>query len=135
MYTRLYCYGATDDNGNELDITSVSPDGKPYIENFDYFKTIGYTEEFINENKNLFLSTNIWTDDVFVDAQDLYDEGLNQLAKIAQPTINVIVSALDMGVKNNDITKFDLIEYIEEILFVYLNLQFIDRTVCLYSTF
>ena len=108
MYTRLYCYGATDDNGNELDITSVSPDGKPYIENFDYFKTIGYTEEFINENKSLFLSTNIWTDDVFVDAQDLYDEGLNQLAKIAQPTINVSVSALDMGVKNNDITKFDL---------------------------
>lgn len=108
MYTRLYCYGATDDNGNELDITSVSPDGKPYIENFDYFKTIGYTEEFINENKNLFLSTNIWTDDVFIDAQDLYDEGLNQLAKIAQPTINVSVSALDMGVKNNDITKFDL---------------------------
>ena len=108
MYTRLYCYGATDDNGNELDITSVSPDGKPYIENFDYFKSIGYTEEFINENKSLFLSTNIWTDDVFVDAQDLYDEGLNQLAKIAQPTINVSVSALDMGVKNNDITKFDL---------------------------
>lgn len=108
IYTRLYCYGATDENGNELDITSVSPDGKPYIENFDYFKSIGYTEEFINENKSLFLSTNIWTDDVFIDAQDLYDEGLNQLAKIAQPTINVSVSALDMGVKNNDITKFDL---------------------------
>ena len=108
MVTRLYCYGATDDNGNELDITSVEPHNKPYIENFDYFKTIGYSEEYINSHKDLFLSTNIWTDDVFVDAQDLYNEGLKQLEKVSQPTINISVSALDMNTVNNDITKFDL---------------------------
>ena len=108
MVTRLYCYGATDDNGNELDITSVEPHNKPYVENFDYFKTIGYSEEYINSHKDLFLSTNIWTDDVFVDAQDLYNEGLKQLEKVSQPTINISVSALDMNTVNNDITKFDL---------------------------
>ena len=108
MVTRLYCYGATDDNGNELDITSVEPHNKPYIENFDYFKTIGYSEEYISSHKDLFLSTNIWTDDVFVDAQDLYNEGLKQLEKVSQPTINISVSALDMNTVNNDITKFDL---------------------------
>ena len=108
MVTRLYCYGATDDNGNALDITSVEPHNKPYIENFDYFKTIGYSEEYINAHKDLFLSTNIWTDDVFVDAQDLYNEGLKQSEKLSQPTINISVSALDMNTANNDITKFDL---------------------------
>lgn len=108
MYTRLYCYGATDDNGNELDITSVHPESKPYIENFDYFKTIGYSEDYINAHKEMFLSTNIWTDDVFVDPQELYDEGIKQLAKVSQPVVNVEVSALDMNVVNNDISKFEL---------------------------
>lgn len=110
MYTRLYCYGTTDDNGNELDITSVHPEGKPYVENFDYYKKLGYEENFINSHKELFVSTNIWKEDTFVDAQDLYDEGLKQVAKVAQPTVEVKIQALDtkaMGL-NGDITKLEL---------------------------
>lgn len=110
MYTRLYCYGATDNNGNELDITSVHPEGKPYVENFDYYRKLGYEENFINSHKELFVSTNIWKEDTFVNAQDLYDEGLKQVAKVAQPTVEVKIQALDtkaMGL-NGDITKLEL---------------------------
>lgn len=110
MYTRLYCYGATDENGVTLDITSVNPTELGYIDNFEYFKTIGYTDEFINAHKELFISTNIWTDDNYYDAQDLYDDGVKELAKIAVPIVDVSISALDtkaMGL-SNEMTQLEL---------------------------
>ena len=110
MYTRLYCYGATDEDGITLDITSVNPTGKGYIDNFEYFKTIGYTEEFINSHPELFVSTNIWKDDNYYDPTDLYNDGLKELAKIAVPIVDVSISALDtkaIGL-SDELTKLDL---------------------------
>lgn len=110
MYTRLYCYGATDEDGITLDITSVNPTGKGYIDNFEYFKTIGYTEDFINSHKDLFVSTNIWKDDNYYDPTDLYNDGIKELAKIAVPIVDVDISALDtkaIGL-SGDITQLEL---------------------------
>lgn len=110
MYTRLYCYGATDEDGITLDITSVNPTGKGYIDNFEYFKTIGYTEEFINSHPELFVSTNIWKDDNYYDPTDLYNDGIKELAKIAVPIVDVSISALDtkaIGL-SDELTKLDL---------------------------
>lgn len=110
MYTRLYCYGATDEDGNELDIMSVNPTEKPYIDNFEYFKKLGYTDEFIAQHPELFVSTNIWRDDNYYDAQDLYNDGVKEIAKIAQPVVDVKITALDtkaMGL-NDDLTQLDL---------------------------
>lgn len=110
MFTRLYCYGATDDDGNELDIMSVNPTGKPYIDNFDYYKKLGYQESFIKAHPEIFVSTNIWRDDNYYDANDLYTDGKKELAKIAQPVVDVKVTALDtktMGL-SNEITKLEL---------------------------
>ena len=110
MYTRLYCYGATDDNGITLDITETNPTGLGYIDNFEYFKTIGYTDEFIKAHPELFVSTNIWTDDNYYDPQDLYDDGVKELAKIAVPIVEVSVSALDtkaMGL-SDEMTQLEL---------------------------
>lgn len=110
MYTRLYCYGATDEDGITLDITSVNPTGKGYIDNFDYFKTIGYSDKFIKEHPELFVSTNIWKDDNYYDPTDLYNDGIKELAKIAVPIVDVDISALDtkaIGL-SGEITKLDL---------------------------
>ena len=110
MYTRLYCYGATDDNGITLDITSVSPTGLGYIDNFEYFKTIGYTDEFIKAHPDLFVRTNIWTDDNYYDPEDLLNDGIRELAKIADPIVDVSVSALDtqaMGL-SDEMTRLEL---------------------------
>ena len=110
MFTRLYCYGATDDDGNELDIMSVNPTGKPYIDNFDYYKKLGYQESFIKAHPEIFVSTNIWRDDNYYDANDLYTDGKKELAKIAQPVVDVKVTALDtkaMGL-SDEITKLEL---------------------------
>lgn len=110
MYTRLYCYGCTDDDGNELDIMSVNPTGKPYIDNFDYFYKLGYSQEFVIAHPELFVFTNIWRDDNYYDAQDLYNDGIRELEKVAQPVVTVSVSALDMEAVSNsgDMTKLAL---------------------------
>ena len=97
MVTRMYGYGATDDKTNsELDFMSVSPDGLPYIENYNYFVARGYSLEYIKDNPAMFIRTNIFRDDNIFDAQDLYDSTLNELAKASKPTVNVEVVGLDM---------------------------------------
>lgn len=110
MYTRLYCYGSTDEEGNELHIMSVNPTGKAYIDNFEYFYKLGYEESFVKKHPELFVNTNIWRDDNYYDAQDLYDDGIKELAKIAQPVVDVKVTALDMKAidDSGNITKINL---------------------------
>lgn len=110
MYTRLYCYGKSDDKGIALDITSVNPTGKGYLENFDYYKSIGYTDEFIKAHPHLFVSTNVWKDDSFFDAQDLYDQGLKQIEEYAKPKVDVQIQALDTKAMNlsGEMTKLEL---------------------------
>lgn len=97
MYTRLYCYGAPDEDDNELDIMSVNPTGKPYIDNYSYYYNLGYTEEFVESHPELFVKTTIWRDSNYYDPQDLYDDGVKELAKIAQPVVEVSISALDIS--------------------------------------
>lgn len=103
MYTRLYCYGGEDEDGNELDIITVNPTGKPYIDNYEYFERIGYSKEFIEQHQQYFTRTNLWRDSAYFDPQDLYDDGVKELAKIAVPIVDIKVTALDttaFGVSN-----------------------------------
>lgn len=98
MVTRLYCFGAEDNNGNEIDIMSVNPMKKAYIEDYSYFKELGYTDEDIANNPELFVKTNIWRDTNYVSAQDLYDDGLKELSRVCKPKIEVSISALDASI-------------------------------------
>ena len=59
MVTRLYCFGSTDKNGNDLNIISVNPAKKAYLENYDYFYNLGYTDEDVKNYPELFVKTNI----------------------------------------------------------------------------
>lgn len=110
MYTRLYCYGAPDEDGNELDIMSVNPTGKPYIDNYEYFYKLGYEKEFVANNPQLFVKTTIWRDSNYYDAQDLYNDGVKELAKIAQPVVDISITALDISALggNNNPCKLEL---------------------------
>lgn len=110
MYTRLYCYGAPDEDGNELDIMSVNPTGKPYIDNYEYFYKLGYEKEFVANNPQLFVKTTIWRDSNYYDAQDLYNDGVKELAKIAQPVVDISITALDISTLggNNNPCKLEL---------------------------
>lgn len=97
MITRLYCFGANDDDGNEINIMSVNPTGKAYVENYDYFLNLGYTADEIKSHPELFLKTTIWRDSNYYDAQDLYDDGVKKVADMSVPTISVDINALDLS--------------------------------------
>ena len=107
MITRLYCFGGDDDNGNELTIMNVNPTKLPYIENFQYFYDLGYTDDDIKAHPELFIKTNVWRDSNYYDEQDLYNDGLLELSKVAKPKVTVTISALDMS-KYNRFQSLDL---------------------------
>ena len=88
----------------------LDENSKPYIDNFDYFYKLGYEESFVKKHPELFVNTNIWRDDNYYNAQDLYDDGVKELAKIAQPVVTVKVTALDMKAidDSGNITKINL---------------------------
>ena len=76
IVTRLYPYGKDD-----LDITSVNPTGREWIDNFTY------TDKVIE---------GVWKDERYEIAQNLYDDAVALLASKCQPTVNFSLSLADM---------------------------------------
>lgn len=109
MVTKLYCYGATDKDGNELDIMSVNPSGLPYITNYDYYLARGYTQDFIDNHLPLFTKTNIYRETSIFEAQDLYDNSMAELEKVSKPKVKVQIQALNTTrIRTNNIVNIDL---------------------------
>ncbi|MDD4433377.1 MAG: phage tail protein [Parabacteroides sp.] len=101
MITRLYCFGDQDDNGNEINIMKVNPTGKAYIENYDYFLNLGYTQDEIDKDPALFTKTSIWRESNYINAQDLYDDGVKKLKDMSVPEIDIEIQALDLSQYGN----------------------------------
>lgn len=76
IVTRLYPYGKDD-----LDITSVNPTGREWIDNFTY------TDKVIE---------GVWKDERYEIAQNLYDDAVKLLEERCQPTVNFSLSMADM---------------------------------------
>lgn len=96
MITRLYCFGGNDSNGNEISIMPANPTKKGYIENYNYFFSLGYTNADIIANPELFIKTGIWRDSNYYMSDDLYSDGIDRLEKLSVPKIEVRVEALDI---------------------------------------
>lgn len=114
MITRLYCFGATDENSNELNIMDVNPTHNAYIENYDYYKQLGYKQDEIEKHPEIFTKTTIWRDTNYYDAHDLYEDGKKKLADMAVPSIEVSIEALDLSQFGNtrmvDLQLGDVVE-------------------------
>ena len=108
MVTKLYCFGGEDSFGNELTIMEANPTGKAYIENYSYYKDLGYTDEDIVNNPELFVKTNIWRDSNYVFAEDLYADGIRELERICKPKIELTVTALDTSLVDDYQPALDL---------------------------
>ena len=76
IITRLYPYGKDD-----LDITSVNPTGRAWIDNFTY------TDKIIE---------GVWKDERYEIAQNLYNDAVALLASKSQPSVNFSLTLADM---------------------------------------
>ena len=76
IITRLYPYGKDD-----LDITSVNPTGREYVDNFTY------TDKIIE---------GVWKDERYEIAQNLYNDAVALLASKSQPSVNFSLTLADM---------------------------------------
>lgn len=111
--TRLYAFGGTDPSTSfDVDIIDAtvngSPWGKTYVENYSYYLDLGYTQEYIDANPDLFLKEAVWRDSNYVDPDTLYADAVVKLGKISSPKIDVTLSVL---MTNIDGTKMPLSQY------------------------
>lgn len=111
--TRLYAFGGTDPATSfDVDIIDAtvngSPWGKTYVENYSYYLDLGYTQEYISANPDLFLKEAVWRDSNYVDPDTLYADAVVKLSKISSPKIDVTLSVL---MTNIDGTKMSLSQY------------------------
>lgn len=89
LATRLYAVG-----GGELDISSVHPDGLPYVDDFTFYTDQGLS---LPEAEEKYLKVIRWTDERYLLALNLYDAAVAKLARLAQPTISYELAVVDLA--------------------------------------
>lgn len=100
--TRLFLFGYDNLTINDLpeetkEVNGITypihEKGKSYIQNFDYYLTQGYTYEDCLEK---FVKVDYESDDLYVDAEDLYQYGKERIAQIGVPQMAYTVSIKDI---------------------------------------
>jgi len=98
IFTRLHAYGASDeDTTNPINITSVNPTGKLYVEDISWFKAKGMTTEEIYVTPRCVQETD-YTDTNIIDVNTLYQTALEQLKKVSLPVLSGKISMSDFSV-------------------------------------
>lgn len=99
--TRLYAYGAVDEEGNRLNFSSIN-DGKEYVENLNFSKKI---------------VSKIWSDERYTDEASLLEVAKETLAEISQPSESYKITIIDLAKLNDeeysmyDFSIRDLVDY------------------------
>lgn len=89
LATRLYPFGA-----NSLDITGPNPTALQFIEDYSWYTAQGLT---LAEAKALYRKDQVWIDERYLVAINLYDAALARLAAIAQPIVSYETSVADLS--------------------------------------
>lgn len=120
--TRLYGYGA-----NGLSFAKVNPTGKPYVENFSYYTAKGLT---LTEARAQFTREQIWTDDRYLLATNLYDAAVARVAQISQPRVAYECSVVDLSGLTGAVETFaigDVVRVVDDPLGVSLTTRIVRR--------
>ena len=88
LLTRVYGYGANDSSGDPITVTQVNPTGLPYVENYSYFLSLGYEENYIKNNPTIFVREGSYEDDSITSAQTLLTKTQEYLERYCKPTLN-----------------------------------------------
>lgn len=87
--TRLYAFGASN-----LEITPVNPDGVQYVENYQWYIDQGLT---LAEARARFRKDQVWNDERYLLAINLYDAAVRRLAALSAPVISYELSVADFA--------------------------------------
>lgn len=103
LLTRVYGYGANDSSGDPITITQVNPTGLPYVENYSYFLSLGYEENYIKNNPTIFVREGRYEDNAITSAQTLLTKTQEYLERYCKPTLNcdLILSLNNTSMANN----------------------------------
>ena len=97
VFTRLYAFGSTDEDGVELNIMGVNPTKKSYVENYDYYLAKGMTLEEILATPKC-LQECIYRNGDIVDEKDLFRIANEEILKASNPILNGNISMTDLSV-------------------------------------
>lgn len=99
LITRMYAYGAKDvTTGEDINIMSVNPTGKAYIQNTEYYeKVLGMSLDNILNNPSC-MQEGTFRDSNIGDANALLNTVKEELAKKSQPEITGTVTYQDINV-------------------------------------
>jgi len=87
--TRLYAYGA-----NGLTIAGPNPTTLEYVENYDWYIEQGLT---LLEAQARYRKDQVWSDERYLVAVNLYDAALRRIATLARPIIAYEMDVLDFS--------------------------------------
>lgn len=98
IFTRLHAYGKEDPiTNNPINITSVNPTGKLYVENVSWFISKGMTLDEIHSTPRCVQETDYTNSDI-TDVQALYDTAIEELKKVAIPVLSGKVGISDFSI-------------------------------------
>lgn len=95
--TVLYPFGK---DGMTIDTFN---NGKKYIENFDWYISLGMTKE---QARAKFTKESVWTDERYIYVGNLFRDAQTKLAGMAQPQINYKLDNPDPGLSNITLSTF-----------------------------
>jgi hypothetical protein len=106
IFTRMYGYGANDpDTGNPINIISVNPTGKAYVEDISWFISKGMTKDEIYAVPRCVQETDYTSNDI-TDKNDLLRTTQEELAKVCVPTLSGKINISDFSIlEDTAITK------------------------------
>jgi len=124
IYTRLFPYGDATLTINAI-ATKTRTDsgvtynthtlGQSYIENFQYYLSLGYDIDFCRKT---FLNDKIINNDLYIDEDDLYNYGEELLDILSLPKITYRISYVDLkkvkDIDYEDINEGDTIRVVDE---------------------
>ena len=96
LFTKLTPFGATDDDGVEVNIMDVN-NGKSYLTDFSYYLAKGMTQKQIDENP-LCNQECIYRNDEILDENELLRLAKEELKRVSTPVVEGSISAIDLHV-------------------------------------
>jgi hypothetical protein len=98
IFTQVEMFGKQDElTGEEINIMTVNPTGKSYLENYSYYLSKGIPTSNI-DNEPKYQQLKVIRDEKYTSPKDLYDMGVEELAKCSIPKIDASLTMSDLSI-------------------------------------